>query len=326
MFKNILGWGLCVSALLSAASIASAQPKNNFGPQQLIPTFITDAPIANYQPEKYTPVNDIPPFSVSDYSFGLFFNHVKDVPLDIVGVYGGTFALGFANWNWGDQSFRFQSEGWFGKKTGSGGVDKLGHAFTGAIIADYLTDRIRQSSSSPQGAAESAALLSLGVMTIVEVFDGFSSDHGFSYEDMIADSIGIGFSYLKNTIPGMREKIDFRQEYLPTKYTKGFHPFLGYEGKKFLLALKLSGFETFQDSPLRYVELHAGYYARGFNKKARTAGASKRRKPYVAIGINLSELLLKKRQPDEHFAKTWSRFGFEHFQVPYTYAGTNYIK
>ncbi len=315
--------GIMVLGILT--SVANADPKSSllsqYGPVSDTETW---SMVSNAR--QITPASNDLQFSVSDYSAGLFFTHVKDIPLDIAGVYGGTFALGFSTWNWGNNKFGFHSEGWFGKNTGSGGVDKLGHAFISATLSDYFTDRIRQSSSSPQGAAESGALLSLGVMSIVEVFDGFSSDHGFSYEDMIIDSVGIGFSYLRNTIPGLREKIDFREEYAPTKYTRGFHPFLGYEGKKFILAVKLSGFEKFEDTPLRYVELHAGYYARGFSAAARRVGARKRRTPYFAIGINLSELLLKKRQPDEHWAKNWSRFGFEHFQVPYTYIGTNYIK
>lgn len=320
MFDGLVKLALIFVAFFATASVVSAHPKNDFGPTKK--TTIDGVPVSRAINTKNNQLS----FSASDYSFELFATHVKDIPLDIAGVYGGSLALGFANWNWGNQGFKFNSEGWFGKKTGSGGVDKVGHAFISAVISDYFTDRIRQSSSSPQGAAETAALLSFGVMSVVEVFDGFSGDHGFSYEDMVANSLGIGFSYLKNTIPGLREKIDFRQEYLPTRYTTGFQPFLGYEGKKFLLALKLSGFEAFQDTPMRYVELHAGYYARGFSAKARRAGARKRRTPYFAIGINLSELLLKKRQRDEHPVKTWTRFGLEHFQVPYTYAGTNYLK
>jgi len=308
------------AAFFAIVTGASAHPKNDFVPTDktaldgIATSRSINSKISNYS------------FSPGDYSFDLFARHVRDIPLDIAGVYGGALALGFANWNWGNQGFRFNAEGGFGKNTGSGGVDKVGHAFIGALISDYFIDRIRQSSTTPQGAAETGALLSFGVMSVVEVFDGFSGDHGFSYEDMIANSLGIGFSYLKNTIPGLREKIDFRQEYLPTRYSNGFRPFLGYEDKKFLLAVKLSGFEALQDTPMRYVELHAGYYARGFNAKARRAGARKRRTPYFAIGINLSELLLKKRQRDENPAKTWTRFGLEHFQVPYTYVGTNYLK
>ena len=273
--------------------------------------------------DRVIPAAFSPHFSFSDYSSGLFFTHVRDIPLDSAVIYGGSLVHGFANWNWGNSNFHFQSEGWFGKDTGSGGTDKLGHAFTGAIFSDFLTDRIRQSSSHPEGAAITGVLLSAGIMVVIEVFDGFSTDHGFSYEDLISDAAGISFSYLRNTVPGLREKVDFRQEYWPEEYEKGIHPFLGYENKKFLMAVKLGGFEELQDTPLRFLELHAGYYARGFSSRARQAGIRKRREPYVGIGINLSELLLGRHRSREHCARTWTRFLFEHFQVPYTYVGTS---
>ena len=258
----------------------------------------------------------------SSYSGRMFLDHLGSVPLDVAGIFGTTAVIGVTHWDWGDTSFHFKSEGWFGKHTGSGGIDKLGHAFTGALVSDYLTDRIRMTADRPEGAAITGAFLSAGLMTLIEVFDGYASDHGFSYEDMIADGTGIAFSFLRNTIPGLREKIDFRQEYFPRTYEKGFHPFLTYEGKRFILALKLSGFEAFRDTPLRFVEIHAGYYARGFSKRARRAGIRKRREPYIGIGINLNELFLGQARADESALKWGARFTLEHFQAPFTSFGT----
>ncbi len=263
-----------------------------------------------------------PDFGLADHDGSLFLHHVSAIPLEAVGVYGATAIIGVVNWDWGNSGFHFQDEGWFGRNTGSGGMDKLGHAFTGALLADLFTDRIRMTADRPEGAAVTGALLSLGVMTMVEVFDGFATDHGFSYEDMLSDGAGIAFSLLRNTVPGMREKLDFRQEYVPRSYMGGFHPILGYEGKRFLLALKLSGFDTFRDTPLRYLEIHAGYYARGFTRAAREAGVPKIREPYIGIGINLNELFFGRPRPDEGMLKWGARFTLEHFQPPYTSFGT----
>ncbi len=49
-------------------------------------------------------------------------------------------------------------------------------------------------------------------------------------------------------------------------------PITDYSGQRYLLALKLSGFERFSRTPLRLVELHAGYYARGFTKEEEDLG------------------------------------------------------
>ncbi len=261
-------------------------------------------------------------FELADYDGALFLHHISAIPLETAGVFGATAVIGVVNWDWGNSGFHFQNEGWFGRKTGSGGMDKLGHAFTGAFLADLFTDRIRMTADRPEGAAVTGALLSFGVMTMVEVFDGFATDHGFSYEDMLSDGAGIAFSLLRNTVPGLREKLDFRQEYVPRSYMGGFHPILGYEGKRFLLALKLSGFETFRYTPLRYLEIHAGYYARGFSRAAQEAGVPKVREPYIGIGINLNELFFGRTRRDEGVLKWGARFTLEHFQPPYTSFGT----
>lgn len=259
------------------------------------------------------------------YSSSLFLHQVDSIKYDVGGVFASTILLGLFDWDWGSSQFKFKSEGYFGKGTFNGGMDKLGHAFSASLISDYFIDRIESSSTNTHQAAITGAILSAGVMGMIEVFDGFSGDHGFSYEDITMNTLGIGFSYLRHTIPGMRELVDFRMEYIPSGNVGGFRPHSDYSGQKYILAFKASGIDEFADSPLRFLELHAGFYARGFTAKEKRRGKRKRRKLYAGIGINLSELLLQKRQPNEHFAKSWGRFAFEHFQVPYTYVGSDLI-
>jgi hypothetical protein len=87
------------------------------------------------------------------------------------------------------------------------------------------------------------------------------------------------------TRPALREKIDFRVEYIPTGDTADV--FTDYEGLKYLAALRASGFEAMRTSPWRYVELHVGAYARGYETK----DALERRYAYVGLGIDLSHWL-----------------------------------
>lgn len=286
----------------------------------------TNAPLAHDKPT-YTAIYPTSASKTNDFSYNsdLFIHHVDSIKYDVGGVFASTILLGLVDWDWGSSRFKFKSEGYFGKGTINGGMDKLGHAFSASLISDYFIDRIKQSATDNHKAAITGAILSAGVMSMIEVFDGFSGDHGFSYEDMTMNSLGIGFSYLRNTIPGMRELVDFRMEYIPSGNVNGFRPHSDYSGQKYLLAFKASGVDELADSPLRFLEFHAGFYARGFTAKEKRRGKRKRQKLYVRIGINLSEILLPKRQANEHFAKTWGRFGFEHFQVPYTYVGTDLI-
>jgi hypothetical protein len=102
-----------------------------------------------------------------------------------------------------------------------------------------------------------------------------------------------------------------------------FEPFGDYSGQKFFVVLKMAGFECFRDTPMRYLELHGGYSARGFSSEERRAGEDRERNLYVGIGINLQELLFGEVAANHgHGAARIARTGLEYVQVPYTYLST----
>lgn len=247
----------------------------------------------------------------------------KSVGWELGALFAGITAVGVRDWNWGSSSFKVNSEGWFGRNTGSLGMDKLGHAWTTYVLTDFLTDRINRGAAAGSEAEATAFILSMGLMTYVEVLDGFSVDHGFSYEDIVMNGLGAGFSVLRRKVPGLREKLDFRLEYLPSGNIDGFHPITDYSGQKYVLALKFAGFDGAEKSLLRFVELHAGYYARGFTEAERERFEPLRREPYVGIGINLSELLLGGKSVRDRKPARIARRVLEYIQVPYTYAATS---
>lgn len=239
------------------------------------------------------------------------------------GLLAGITTFGVLNWNWGNSHFRFQSEGWFNeKRTGSGGMDKLGHAYSTYVMTDILTHAIRRNASDSRGAEVTAALMAYALMTYVEVFDGYSGDHGFAYEDMVMNAAGAAFSVLRNTVPGLREKLDFRMQYLTSAHS-GFRPFIDYEGQKFVLALKLAGFEGLRETPLRYLEVHAGYYARGYTRDLRRAGADQEQHLYVGLGLNVQELLFGSGPYKDHWLPQTGRTMLEYVQLPYTYVSSD---
>ncbi|HVF38024.1 MAG TPA: DUF2279 domain-containing protein [Sphingomicrobium sp.] len=267
------------------------------------------------------------------YSAGVFWNHAKSIPWRLGGAFVAISATGAANWNWGSSPFRFQSEGWFGKDTHNGGMDKLGHAYTAFVLADFLTDGINNKWGESRSTSYSGALLSMGLMTYIEVFDGFSKDHGFSHEDLAMDAAGVLFSVARRSIPGLREKLDFRLLYQPSGSTiralldcfprphcdrngQTFRsPITDYKSQRYLFALKLAGFEKLADTPLRLVELHGGYYARGFTREEEERGDPIRRRLFVGAGLNVSELLFPGRP--RGFRKALKSV-LEYLQVPYT--------
>lgn len=255
------------------------------------------------------------------FNADVFWDQSASIKWDIIAVYGLTTAFGLSNWEWGSSGFHFENEGWFGEDTKYGGMDKLGHAFTGYLLSDYFSQRIAHEVSDSNGAIVTGGILSMGLMTYIEFFDGFSGGHGFSYEDLIADGIGVGFSFLRNTVPNMAERVDFRLEYIQSDYSD-FAPFTDYAGQKYVLALKLSGFENFEETPLRFVELQAGYFTQGYTDAERDAGVEQRREPYVAIGLNLNEFLGEVPEARDTLPGLAASRALEYLQVPYTYIPT----
>lgn len=263
------------------------------------------------QPLAVAPQAERDPYQLADWR-----QDVRATAWETGGLFAGATLLGLNSWNWGSSNhFKVNDEGWFGDDTGSGGSDKLGHAFISYAITNVLSDRLVRQNVAPERAALSAFLTTQALMTYVEVFDGYSDDHGFSKEDMAMNVLGSGLAYARALRPGLRDTLDFRLEYERSK-NKDFRPISDYEGQTYLVALKLGGFDALRSTPLRFFELHTGYYSRGFSKVARENGVVRRRENFVGFGVNLNELLFGQRQAAESEARNNGRLFFEHIQIP----------
>lgn len=253
-----------------------------------------------------------------NYGPAVWLEDIKSTKWESGAIFLGVTAQGLSNWNWGSSnSFNWNSEGWFGVDTGSGGADKMGHAFSSYAVTNVLADRLLRQGRSRQRASLSAAITTQAIMTYVEIFDGFSVDHGFSYEDVVMNLLGTGLAYARTVNPKVHDLIDFRMEYEPSGYN-GFGPMSDYSGQTYLLALKLGGFEALSDSPLRFMDLQAGYYTRGFSSAEENDGLERSRYGFFGLGLNLSELLFGRRETKESELKNAGRLFFDHIQLPHT--------
>jgi hypothetical protein len=264
------------------------------------------------------------------YSAERLGDHLHAVRWELAVVGAAIATIGVIDWDWGAaDGFQTIEEGWFATNTRHGGMDKIGHAFSTFVIADLLTDRIRANASDATGAPITGSLVAFGIMGLVETLDGFTGRHRFSREDIVANGVGAFFSIVRNSVPGLREKLDWRIMYTPASFERpgiasepGLLP--PYERQRYVMALKGSGFESLKNTPLRYLELHAGFDARGFEKRERELGYPIERSLYVGMGLNLNEILFGVgRYPN--FARYrdtlpgWAaRKTFEYVQVPYT--------
>lgn len=213
---------------------------------------------------------------------------------------------GVVNWDYFQDSPTAGSEGWFGRDTKSGGADKLGHAYTSYIMTHAFTSTYQSWGYDDETASIYGSLSSFGLQALMEVGDSFSK-FGFSYEDLIANAVGTGTGYLMWRYPEISDKIDFRIEYTPAFDTADF--ITDYEHYKFILALKLNGFELFHNGPLSYLELHMGYFTRGY---ADQNPDNNERNLYFGIGINLSKFFSQRGH------KKISTF-LNYYQTPYSY-------
>jgi Predicted periplasmic lipoprotein (DUF2279) len=204
--------------------------------------------------------------------------------VNLVGI-GVVTAWGVTNWDYFSTSPTTKSEGWFGNDTKSGGADKLGHVYTSYVASHGLSYLYESWCINKDDAALYGSLSSLAIVAYMELGDAFS-DFGASKEDMTANVLGVIYGYYSYKNPRLSNILDLRWEYKPNSET--FDDFTtDYENAKYLFALKLNGFEFARNSFLKHIELHAGYYTRGFED----ANATKERNVFVGISINLTDFL-----------------------------------
>jgi hypothetical protein len=220
---------------------------------------------------------------------------------------GAVTVWGVWQWDYFSTTPHADSEDWFGKNTDSGGADKLGHLYTAYVASHGFASLYEYWSFERKDAALFGSLTSLAVFGAMELGDSFS-DYGFSGEDMAANLIGCAAGYLLYTCPNLAAKIDLRWEYGLSPNKTDF--FTDYENSKYLIALKLNGFEFAQQNWLKYIELHAGYYTRDFSDSADDG----KRYAYAGVGFNLTDLLFR-----NGYKKTATLLRY--VQPPYTTLG-----
>ncbi len=201
-----------------------------------------------------------------------------------------TFAIttwGISQWGWLKHSPVAKREGWFAEDTHAGGADKTGHLYMSYLLSELLMmDFKRHGVRHPE---RKAALSALAAMTVLEIGDATSSKYGFSSEDFIADAVGVAASWWLASNPVWDDRIDLRMEYWPTSgYNLKNDAASDYSGMKHLVALKADGFNTFKNTPFKWLELQAGYYTRGFRTFDKQSSPS--RHAYLGLGISLPVL------------------------------------
>lgn len=212
---------------------------------------------------------------------------------------------GLNEWDYGSADWKTGDEGWFGEDTKYGGADKLGHFWSTYTLSDGLTGLYKYYGYESKTANLYAAFSAWTVQAVMEVFDGTSKSQGFSPEDMAMNTLGALTSMLMDRYPELDQKIDFRVEYVLEVEPNSL--FDDYSNQFYSMVLKLDGFDSIENTFLKYVEIHGGYYSRGYD----SSEVEKNRSLYAGISLNFSRLLNQLE---------WKKTGkvLEYLQVPYT--------
>lgn len=211
---------------------------------------------------------------------------------------------GLATWDYGSSGLHLVSEEWFGQDTKHGGADKLGHFWFTYTFSDALSALYQSYGYDAEKAYRYGALSSWAVQTAMELGDACSTSQGFSWEDTVANTLGALSSVVMYKFPELDRKIDFRMEYVFNVKIEGI--FDDYSNHFYSIALKLDGFDSLEETFLKYFELHVGYYTRGFETEDDDTRAV-----YTGISLNFSRLFSR-----HGFRKTGKVL--EYFQVPYS--------
>lgn len=221
----------------------------------------------------------------------------------------GAIALwGTAYWDYFTTAPVSGDEGWFESNTKYGGADKLGHIYSAYILSLGFSSLYEYWGMSEEESLTYGPLTSWVFHGMMEVGDSFSETQGFSYEDLVMNTLGAAFYYVREKHPVVKETLDFRLEYIP-ELNSDQDLFTEYNSMKYLMALKFSGFESMEDTPLKYFELQVGYYTRGYQNRENYS--TQERVVYAGIGLNASEVLK---------ALGWTKSSevLHYYQLPYT--------
>lgn len=214
-----------------------------------------------------------------------------------------------------------QREGWFGRDTNNMGVDKLTHAYSSYVLAELLHHRLSRKTGNAPGIEYTSAALAFGVMAYTEFWDSIESSGGWSWEDVTFNALGAGFSVLRNSVPGLDQKLDYRLMIQPQEGRYRFSGKEHFEAQWHFFALKLAGFEGLRNTPLRYVELDLGYRAEDFTNPDREAGIRPKRHIFAGVSLNFSELVRRFAGGNRYGRAAAS--ALEYIQPPYTMLSTN---
>ncbi|GAA3791577.1 DUF2279 domain-containing protein [Corallibacter vietnamensis] len=188
-------------------------------------------------------------------------------------------------------------------------MDKLGHVFSSYQLGRVGADVLNWSGVSKKNQLIYGATLGFGFLTVVEVFDGFSQEWGFSWGDMAANAAGTGL-YVGQELLWKEQRIVLKYSFHRTQYAAQRPDKLGsglteeflkdYNGQTYWLSFNMSSF--FKDSKIpKWLNIALGYGADGMLTGTNThlSNYDRGRQYYLSLDVDLTRI-----KTNSHVLKT----------------------
>ncbi len=130
-------------------------------------------------------------------------------------------------------------------------VDKLGHTFSAYQIGKFGAQALNWSGASEKDQLLYGATLGFVFLGVVEIFDGFSEEWGFSWGDILANAAGTGL-YVGQELLWQEQRIIMKYSFHQTQYASQRPNLLGdgfsqellkdYNGQTYWLSVNLHSF------------------------------------------------------------------------------------
>lgn len=192
-------------------------------------------------------------------------------------------------------------------------MDKLGHVFSAYQLGRLGANTLHWSGVSKQDQLIYGSTIGVAFLTVVEVFDGYSEEWGFSWGDMAANVTGAGL-YLGQELLWKEQRFTIKYSFHRTDYAPQNPEVLGngfseeflkdYNGQTYWLSLNLHAF--FKESKIpSWLNVALGYGAEGMISGSNTNDNDvvQEQNPYRQFYLSL-DLDLTRIKTNSHVLRT----------------------
>ena len=187
-------------------------------------------------------------------------------------------------------------------------MDKVGHFYSTYHVGRFGAELLAWSGASKKEQLCYGATLGLGFLTVVEVFDGFSQEWGFSWGDMTANILGpslyVGQQYLWGETR-IQPKWSFHNTSLAAQNPKLLGKSVSeqwlkdYNGQTYWFSGNISSFLPKQNKFPKWLNLAVGYGIQDMVNaevaKSQQNGFFPYRQYYLAVDFDLSHIRTKSK-------------------------------